>query len=228
MSKVPDHIVEALARLHRYAASQPSAPQSTKLLTIAISRQAGARGPEIARAVGARLGWTVYDHELLTHIAEEKGLHARLLEHLDERRVSWLEEMMASFSTGPGPLEGTYLKHLLGLFTLLGKTGHCVIVGRGAAHVLAAETTLRVRLVAPHAVRVAHTQKRLNLTKAEAERWVDKTDAERSRFVKRLFHADISDPLGYDLVLNSGRYNTDDCAAIIVEAARLQERRLVS
>ncbi len=32
---------------------------------IAVSRQVGARGATVARAVGARLGWPVYDHELL-------------------------------------------------------------------------------------------------------------------------------------------------------------------
>src|SRR5690242_12897526 len=34
-------------------------------MTIAVSREAGARGGTIARRVGRKLGWQVYDQELL-------------------------------------------------------------------------------------------------------------------------------------------------------------------
>src|SRR6516162_5248086 len=94
-------------------------------LTIALSRQAGSRGAEIARAAGARLGWPVYDHELLKIIAAEKGLHSRLVEQLDERGVSWLEGIILAFGTREGGREGTYLRALLELFGSLSKIGHC-------------------------------------------------------------------------------------------------------
>ena len=98
--------------------------------------------------MGGQLGWPVYDHELLDCIAEEKGLTARLLEHMDERLVGWLEESVRAFCTQEGSQEGVYLKALLELLASLGKAGRCVIVGRGAAQVLPAETTLRVRVIA--------------------------------------------------------------------------------
>jgi cytidylate kinase len=218
-----DHLVGALAHLQSYAKGQPVAKQAGPPLTIAISRQAGAGGAAVARAVGGLLGWPVYDHELLTLIAKERGLHEQLLEHLDERYVSWIEEMAASFSAKTNPLEGTYLKELLALLASLGKAGHGVIVGRGAPHLLAVETTLRVRIVAPRAMRIVNMERLLNLSRAEAERWVDKTDKERDYFIQSHFNKDPADPLNYDLLLNSGRYSTGECAAIIVQAARLLE-----
>jgi cytidylate kinase len=226
MALTSDHIVEALTRLHRYPESHPT-PQQTPLLTIAISRQAGSRGAEIAQAVGARLGWPVYDRELLTHIAQEKGLSERLFHHLDERCTNWFEEIIAGFSTQyHSPTDWTYLKQLLRLLVSLGQVGHCVIVGRGAGHVLPAQTTLHVRVIAPRALRVSKTEKRKGLSKPEAERWIDQTDNDRTHFVKHRFNMDPDDPLNYDLIVNSGRYNTEECAELIVQAARVKEAHL--
>jgi cytidylate kinase len=227
MSPNSDRVVSALARLSRYAESHP-APKQAPSVTIAMTRQAGSRGAEIAQAVGVRLGWPVYDRELLKRIAEEKGLSARLLERLDERCTNWLQEIMQGFSAKADPSEGTYMKRLVELLMSLAEAGHCVVVGRGSADVLPPSTTVRVRVVAPRALRVVNTEKREKMSKAEAEAWVDRTDRERSHFVRTHFNRDPNDPLNYDLVLNSGRYSTEECVQLIVQAARLLEARLQS
>jgi len=219
-------MVGTLARLHRYAEAHHESVSNIPPLTIAISRQAGSRGAEVARALADRLGWPVFDQELLARIAEEKGLHQKLLENLDERHVSWLEEVMDSFSSAATPGESAYVRHLLELFASLSRAGHCVIVGRGAGQVLPKSSTLRVRVVAPREDRVREVEKRQVLPTAEAGRWVDRRDRERARFVKECFHADVNDPLGYDLVLNSSRFTTEECAEVIAEAARKMEANM--
>jgi cytidylate kinase len=230
-----DRVVESLAHLNRYLDTKAShdregqAPlkkEGARPITIAVSRQAGSRGAEIARAVGARLGWHVYDHELLDRIGEERGLSRRLLERLDERYISWLEDAAHAFCGDDTSRDSAYLRGLLGLLASLGKVGHCVIVGRGAAQVLPPETTLSVRVVAPRAIRVAEVRHRKGLSAVEAERWVDHTDRERTLFVKSHFHIDADDPLHYDLVLNSRRLSAEACAAVIVESARALEEHL--
>src|SRR5262249_41797625 len=148
MTTASDRVVEALARLSRHSEERPE-PSRTPPLSIALSRQAGSRGAEIARAVGERLGWPVYDHELLERIAPAKGLHQHLLEKLDERYISWLEEVIAGFNTHSTIREYGYITHLVQQFASLSKVGHCILVGRGAPHVLPAETTFRVRVIAP-------------------------------------------------------------------------------
>jgi cytidylate kinase len=223
ISTESDRFVEALARLNRYAESKPGTRRPRPPLSIALTRQAGSRGAEVARAVGARLGWTVYDHELLRRIAEEKGVQGRLLEMLDERHMGWLEEMMASFAIGQASHETTYLRSLLELFATLGEVGHCVIVGRGGAHVLLPETTLRVRIIAPRADRAATVARNQHLSPAEAEKWVDRTDWERKRFVEHYFNRNPEDPLGYDLILNSSRLGIEGCAGVIAGAAHTME-----
>jgi cytidylate kinase len=218
-------MIAALATFARYVDEHPTRKEAPPL-AIVITRQAGSRGTDIAQAVGARLGWPVFDRELLKRIAEEKGLSTRLLEHFDEHPPHWLEEVIAGFSTRYSPTEGAYVKQLLKLLASLGEVGHCVIVGRGAGHVLPAATTVHIRVVAPRAVRVAHIAKSKGLSPAEAERWVDQTDHDRTRFVKSNFNVDPNDPLEYDLILNSGRYTTEECADLIVQAMRVREAHM--
>jgi hypothetical protein len=198
-------------------------PPSPPAFTVALSREAGANGALVGRAVGERLGWPVYDRELLERVAAEMGEQAGLLESLDEKQRGWLVECLEFFSSTPAVSQGSYVRHLLGVVLSLAARGRCVIVGRGVPQVLPAATTLRVRVVAPLAVRVEVVRQRLGLDRAAATRWVEKTDGERARFVQDHFHKDPSDPCGYDLILNSGRFSVAECSELLVEALhRLQ------
>jgi cytidylate kinase len=222
MSMATDRFVEALARLHQVEKSRGQTPHRPPI-TIAISRQAGSRGAEIARLTGDKLGWPAYDQELLERIAEEKGIQKRLLERLDERHLSWMEMVAADFYVGGGSKEIAYLHSLLRLFAALGEQGHCVLVGRGSPHALPAETTLRVRVMGPRSERVESIQKRQGLSRADAERWIDRTDSERRQFVRHYFNRDTEDPAGYDLILSTGKLTVGMCADVIAEAARALE-----
>jgi cytidylate kinase len=210
----------------RHQAEANEASRAPTAFTIALSRQVGARGRSVAVLVGERLGWQVYDNELLERIAQEMHLRASLLKSVDERRQSWIAECFESFSSVPTVTEGSYVQHLLETLLSLGAHGECVIVGRGAAQVLPPAATLRVRLVAPMEQRAAFVRQHHGLSAAEAARFIETTDRERSRFARDHFHKDPTDPAGYDLILNSGRFTVDECADLIIEGLRrLQAQR---
>src|SRR5262249_31954605 len=156
--------------------------------------------------------------ELLQKIAEEMGLHSRLLESVDERRVHWLRETIEGFSLMPSVNESAYVRRLGKTLVSLASHGECVIVGRGAAQLLPTESTLRVRLVGPLEARVAAARERLGLSLEEAQKWVRTTDQERHNFVREHFHRDPNDSRHYDLVLNSSRFSVAECAELIIEA----------
>ncbi len=193
--------------------------------TIAISREAGAGGVQVARAVGERLGWQVYDREILQKIAEEMGLRADLLESVDERHSSWLRECMEAFASVPSVSAEAYVRNLIETLLSLAAHGECVIVGRGAAHVLPEATTLRIRLVANQADRLAASSQQLGLGQAEAAAWMERTDRERTMFVNNYFQRDVKDPHEYDLILNTSRFSVPECVDLIQAAlSRLQVR----
>jgi cytidylate kinase len=191
--------------------------------TIALSRESGARGTSTAREVGARLGWTVYDHELLERIAQEMKLRTSLLASVDEKRVSWLQECMCAFSSVPSVSRSAYVHHLIETLLSLATHGECVVVGRGAVQILPMETTLRVRLVAPLEWRIAAMGKKLGISKEDAARQVETIDRDRVCFVWDHFRKDPTDPRQYDLVLNSSRFSVGQCADLIVEALRRRQ-----
>jgi cytidylate kinase len=217
-------IVRAQEHWHSRAEERQAGRATAAPFTIALHREAGAQGASVAHAVGDRLHWPVYDQELVERIANDMGLRPALVESVDERSRSWLLEAMEGFTLAPGASENAYVHHLLQTILSLGAHGHCLIVGRGAAFVLPQQTTLRVRLVGEEKDRIESIHKRLNLTLAEARRWVEETDRDRLRFNKDHFRKDPREPVHYDLVLNTSRWPVGECADLIVDSLKRLER----
>jgi cytidylate kinase len=211
-----------LERRRELSAAPAAAP------SVALMREAGTPGTSVAHEVGARLGWQVYDYELLERIAAESGLRVTLLESVDERHKNWLTECIEALAEVPAVNENTYVRHLVQTVLSLAALGRCVIVGRGAAFILPGERTLRVRLVGLLDDRIEGAARRLGLSREEAARWVEQTERERSRFVRDHFLKDQADPHHYDLVLHSSRWSVPECAGLIVDAVRRLECRLGS
>ncbi len=217
-----EHLTAALAQA---AVREPAATPPAPRFTIALSREVGARGTSVARVLGARLGWPVYDNEILEPLAREMKVRVDALHRVDERHANLLNEFIESFGSGPSVSEGAYVRHLLTTLRVLGGRGECVIVGRGAAQFLAPQTTLGVRLTATLDDRIATVSRELGLTRELAARHIEETGRERVRFIKDYFHKDPTDPQHYDLVLNASRFTVEECADLIIEALhRLQAR----
>jgi cytidylate kinase len=222
-------LAEVLLRASQYQEVSGGPREPTPSYLITISREAGALGTSVARAVGKLLGWPVYDRELLEHIGKEMGTQADILKAIDEKPISWLEECVLNLVAEYNLSHDSYMIHLLATLRGLAEQGNGVIVGRGANFVVPRETTLNVRLVADRKDRVANLQRLLDLPEKEASRWEEKTNRERHDFVRRHFGQDVGDPHLYDLVLNTSRWSVDECAEVIVGALnRLQARKPVA
>jgi Cytidylate kinase-like family len=218
----PHAIVQQLLRRHaeRSKAAAAPLPPAPRPFTVALSREAGTRAGDVARAVGARLSWPVFDRELVERVADDLGLRSSLLEAVDEKRTSWIQETLESLRgtsavSGPG-----YVKHLVTTLLSLGVHGECIIVGRGGAQVLPEATTLRVRLVAPLPQRAAVISQRFGIDLFEAQRRTKQIDKERIHFVERYFHKDSVDPHHYDLILNAARFGVEGSANVVIEALK--------
>ncbi len=107
MQPIPYQIgsLHALVRefLRRNAQRSKTAPdlaplrQAPPAFAIALSREAGTRAGDIAREIGARLAWPVFDRELIERVADDLGLRSSLLEAVDEKQISWIQESVESF-----------------------------------------------------------------------------------------------------------------------------------
>lgn len=197
-----------------------AAPQARQPVCVALSREAGSRGASVAQAAGAHLGWPVYDHELLELIAQDLNVRVRLLEGIDERHVSWMQEVVERFCSVPAVREATFVRHLVETMLSLAARGGCIIVGRGSSFVLSHASTLRVRITCPLRERIDYVCAETNMSRDEAERWIVRVDRERRRFVQEHFQHDPTDLEQYDLVLNTSHLPVADCASLIADAAR--------
>jgi cytidylate kinase len=183
----------------------------------------------VAQEVAKRLGgWLVYDRKLLEKIAEEMGFRTSLLESVDEKRLSWLEESLGGFLSAPSVTTSAFGRQLIRTVLALSAHGECVIVGRGVAFLLPHESTLRVRLVAPLEHRIAIESQRSGISRKEAAARIDKTDRARVQFVRDHFSKDTTDPRHYDLVLNTSVFSVAECADLIAQALKLGQQAAAS
>ena len=172
----------------------------------------------IAREVANRLGWTVYDRELLHRIADDMGVPRRLVESVDERHIGWLGVCLEGFLSANGVNQSAYFRRLVEALFSLAAHGECVIVGRGATEILPPATTLRVRLVAPLDFRIEAVKREHGISQKEAAQRVATTDEERNRFITSHFSIDPTDSSNHDLVLNVSRFSQEECADCILAA----------
>jgi cytidylate kinase len=185
---------------------------------IAISREAGSRGTEIALEVARRLGWDVLDKELLDFMTERYKLPRDMLDVVDETRANWFHDVLGAFFDSRLVSQDSYVAHLHRIVYLAALHGNVVFVGRAAQYILPRQSGLVVRIIAPKSQRVEYVSQRRNLEQAAATRLVDELDAARAEFCRRHFHRDVRDPLEYDLVINTARLSVEAAAKLIADA----------
>ncbi len=195
-------------------------------LTVAVSRESGSRGGTIARRVARKLGWQVYDQELLEYMAQETAVRQGVLEGLQGPAAAWIEERMDRLLREQNLSQHPLVGNLARVVLSLGAQGGVVLIGRGAGSILPRETTLNVRIVAPLPERVAYMSQWMRLTQEEAAERVDSRDRMRNEFVATHFHRHPGDVHQYDLVLNTSLLGEDVCAELIAQAARAREAQL--
>jgi cytidylate kinase len=185
---------------------------------IAISREAGTGGTEIARLVAQRLGWDVLDKELLDFMAERYGVPRGMLEFVDESKANWVHDVLSSWFDAKVVSHEKFVVYLERIVFLAAMYGKVVFVGRGAHSILPRSSGLAVRLVAPLEFRIAHQVSQLGVSRKEAQRWIDDTDAGRQEFYRRYFHRDCCNAHDFDLIVNVARFAPEMVVQHIVEA----------
>jgi cytidylate kinase len=209
--------------LHGYrgdaADEQPELPTG---VTIAISREAGARGGTIAKHAGAKLGWQVYPQDLLEYVTQDVAARQEILDDLPAGAEAWVDKQLARLAQVDGAHRHASVVELARVVLYLGARGEAVVVGRGAGCILPAASTLNVRMVAPLADRIAYMTQWLRLTEDEAADHVHRLDQRRSEFVRTHFHRDPADVHQYDLILNTSLLGEERCAELIVQAAQFK------
>src|SRR5262245_8688539 len=185
------------------------------MAVVAITREMGSLGNEVAAGLGNELGLPVVYHEVIDHLADRMRVrrshvirlldgHAGLLERLTADKVSMFlhssDEVIALAQQGKGAIiRGWGATHLL----------------RGVPHVVC------VRVCAPFKVRHQRMMQRVGSDDAEmVADEIHRNDEAHTAIMRRNFDLRWTDSEHYDVVLNTERVTVGECVDEILRLVR--------
>ncbi|MCF8111234.1 MAG: cytidylate kinase-like family protein [Desulfobacteraceae bacterium] len=201
----------------RTAAAKKEEPE--KASVISISRQPGSRGNEIAAKIAEAFGYDLFDKEIIKLMAENTRISSKVLETLDEKGLSMIEDVIATIVEERHLWPDQYIKQLMKIIGTIGRHRKAVIVGRGATFIIPAEENIRLRFIASLENRIKRVAGELNITREEARCRIYDIEARRRSFTRRYFYAGIDDPANYDLVINTDYISDQQAVALVSSLA---------
>jgi cytidylate kinase len=202
-----------IARAQRSSGSEPNRPEVEDF--IAISRTLGSGGKVIAAQLGEKLGWPVFDKELLGFMAGDDRFRRQLYDSMDERDLGWLEETLRAMLQ-PQFIRNDYFRRLTETILGLARQGRAVFLGRGADLILPKGIGLRVGIVAPRELCMETVAERFNLTREQAQDAWRRLEQERAEFIKHHFGVEPNDPSLHDIIINRGQFSVEQASELIL------------
>ncbi len=201
---------------HRQPELAPS--PVARFQNICISREAGAGAGILARHVGERLHWKVYDDELIQAIAHRMVLPIDEVKALDEQAPSMVQDWLLPLREEYYAPQEAYLDHLAKLIEAIGRAGESILVGRGAGFMLPRESTLSIRIIAPLKSRAQRLAERMGVSLRTARRAARDLDRRRAQFDRTMHRANPNDAHNFDMVLDTHSLGFEIATEIIVRA----------
>jgi cytidylate kinase len=210
-----DKIVEE--QIKRWQVDQKKKYKKPIRPVITISRLPGAGGRILAQKLAEDLKIDLFDSAIVEEIAKNSKVSLRIVQTLDEQDRSIFDDWIQALGENH-MWSYEYLEHLTRVVGGIGAHGHAIIVGRGASYILPTEVCLRVLVVAPLQTRINNVIKAYGVSESEAKRRIIRTESDRKAFIRKYFNADMTDPMNYDLVINTKNFDIDAAVKVVTEA----------
>jgi cytidylate kinase len=195
---------------------------------ITIARGFGSGGKQVGLELSRDLGIPCYESQILALASEYSGLSKRWFVKADEKLplpYSFLPKLKSTPSTDhlltPQDRKFTSAKNLFNIqikiIRELAETESCIIVGKCANYFLRdLNNVISVYIEAPRAYCLANIMKKLDATEEEAHRLITETDKYRAAYFKYYTKGRLwTDPVLYDMTLNSERVGVEKCVELI-------------
>lgn len=184
------------------------------MTVIAMTREMGTLGREVAAGLSERLNINVVHHELVEHdIAERAGMRESEVHRFLEGEAKLMERWRIDAKR-----MSRYTAHEI---LELAAKGNVLIRGWGATYLLRdVPHIVCVRICAPLQFRARVLMKRLAIADTNAaSREIQANDAAHHGVMHRMFGVDWKDPTLYCATLNTARVPVEDCITHIAELA---------
>lgn len=174
---------------------------------VAMTREMGSLGKDVAAAIAERLGKQVVHHEIVDSLASKMRLRKSHVIRFLEGKSGILERLTTD-------------KTSLSIYTAdetfaLAESGKVAVIrGWGAAHLLRPVShVISVRVCAPFEMRVKRMMQRLNTDDRNfVENEIRLSEEAHGAITRRHFGVSWQDSENYDLALNTERLTVEECA----------------
>ncbi|MBO6176392.1 MAG: cytidylate kinase-like family protein [Treponema sp.] len=200
---------------------------SGRNFTVTVARGFGSGGKEIASMVAKDLGIHCYENRILTLASQLSGIDRQLFENVNEKiqkktGFSRLLELLPKRKIPKPELQKfvsndqlyEYEKQII---TEISKTESSIIVGKAADWVLRdSDRVLSVYIEAPREFCRPRIMEKLGLSAEQADRAIEETDTYRAEYYSYYTGGNYwTNPVNYDLTLNSQKLGIDGCVKMI-------------
>ncbi len=185
---------------------------------ITFSEMSGTGGERIAKQTAASLGYTFFGEEELVRFSHDMGyLHD--VKQIDEKSPTFLERL---FSEKPR----IYLDRLQSVIYEAAKKGDTIFFGRGSQLMLKPfECALHVLVTGSSEKRIERIMAEDHVSREVAEKIMERSDRDRSGFIRFAYGEDWLNPRLYDLILNTDKMSVNAAAMMVIDAAKSDEMK---
>jgi cytidylate kinase len=202
---------------------------------ITIARGFGSGGKQVGLELSRDLEIPCYESQILALASEYSGINQNRFVKVDEKLplpFSFLPKLKSTPSTDhimtPQDKRFTSAKNLFNIQTKiireLAEKESCIIIGKCANFVLRdLNNVISVYIEAPRAYCLANVMDKLDATEEEAHRLITETDRYRAAYFRYYTRGRVwTDPVLYDMTLNSERIGIVKCAQLIKEFIKVK------
>ncbi len=193
---------------------------------ITIARGFGSGGKEIGAKLAERLQIPCYERQILKMASDSSGLSEKLFCQVDEKvkKNTLLKNLLSIPYYEVAEPQDKRFESDRNLYNIqaqiireLASATSCVIIGKCADFVLKDYPNVASFYIeAPRAACVESITKKLGVTENEAHKLIRKTDKYRAEYYKYYTGGNYwTNPVNYDLTLNSKRIGREACVDII-------------
>jgi len=203
-----------------------------KRIIITIGRQYGSGGAEVGKKLGKKLGFDVYDKEILKMTSDKSGIRESYFHLADERAGNKLlyRIVQSMIPKNTAPSLGADLVSSDNLFRFqssvirkLAEEESCIFIGRCADHILAGtENLARIFIYADMDARIKRITEKGYYEEADVPKNIRRVDKERREYHMYYTGKDWESPGNYDMMLNSAVLGTDGCVECILEYLKIR------
>ncbi len=193
---------------------------------ITISREFGSGGRELGKRLADHLGFAYYDREIITAVAEKRGMDEKYVEHALEVGVAQLVPLTFRHSFYTPPIFQAVPTDLLTaqkevLHKIADSGENCIIVGRSADAILREKNPFNIFVYADLEAKIQRCLDRAeegeHLSRREMKQKIRKIDSGRALTKEILTGSKWGAKENYHLTVNTTNWNIKELVPPVAE-----------